>query len=236
MFVLHLDRFCNPSHCFGGHFRGIVLRIQNKNTKLRHWACASIIYAVESTICPRFAFFLSPKSVQIFLFVFQTHSSFCRENEIFQMKQKYHFLSQNLSNYVAQRAWTDFRFNVFTFLLFFHFETMLKPLLLGFQQTCIFAHPSKIRNTICEHNCANCFLHVLCVFFAVSFFVFWQEWNIEHKTAQGNQTTSCKQENHLVLFTKKRKQTAQTQNNATSLFRPQTNNTRNRKQEQNIKH
>ena len=48
-----------------------------------------------------------------------------------------------------------------------------------------------------------------------------------------NKTTRCKLEKHLVLLTKKGKQTTQTQNNATSLFRLQAANTK--KQNKNIK-
>ena len=64
----------------------------------------------------------------------------------------------------------------------------------------------------------------------------------QNKTKPGHTTTKKKQDHKmqtrkpLSLVCKKRKQTTQTQNNATSLFRLQTNNTRNKgTKTQNIK-
>ena len=80
-----------------------------------------------------------------------------------------------------------------------------------------FNPPQKSRNTICEHNCANCFL---CPFFFCTF-AFWvfgvsgflgsfclrgmkkQKFkNDKQKNKKGSKTTRRKQENHLVLLQK----------------------------------
>ena len=128
-------------------------------------------------ICPKFLFF------HVLVFLFQKYSSFCGESEIFQKQNKRKenkwlkitiFWVKNLSNYVAQHNWTDFRLNLgqifdSTILLIFCLFSFLKicsnPYSYSFSanNNIFVAHPQKIRNTICEHNCANWF-------FGVSFF------------------------------------------------------------------
>ena len=100
------------------------------------------IYAVESKICPKIAFFLSQTSVQLFLFFFFSILFFFQKNillsagriKFFKKKQdnKLPFLSQKyvqlccaayLDRFLTQ-PWPDFLFNLFhifgpSFLFFF---------------------------------------------------------------------------------------------------------------------
>ena len=88
------------------------------------------IYAVESKLGPKIAFFeskLGPSFLFFSFFVFQKSSSFCRENEILKKneqkkdKKKHHFLSQNLVQFccatyldqVLTQPWTKFWLNIF---------------------------------------------------------------------------------------------------------------------------
>ena len=207
--------------------------------------------------------FLSWKSVQMFLFMFQKYSPFCKENAILikkkkeNKKQKNTFCwAENLSNYVAQHNWTDFQLNLgqifsSTILLIFFLFSFLKRcsnpnFYSAFSKNNLFvAHPPKIRNTICEHDCANWFLSFsayfgfwgyCCVRFCWIFF--WKEWKTKNtKQPSMKQDHKMQTRKALSLVYKKRKQTTQPQNNATSLFRLQTDNTRNNKNNnKNIKH
>ena len=209
--------------------------------------------AVESKLCPKSASVwvkdLSKSSFCFPYLFFRNLLLSAGKMRFFKAKQKNDkntiFWVKNLSNYVAQHTWTDFWLNLgqifdstyFTFLaLFLLAQNMLKPL-----NSIFVAHPQK-GNTTCKHNCANWLLFVLffCMFVYWGFCCvrFWSffERNEKQKTKTGhkttkkrNKTTRCKQENHLLLLTKQRKETTQTHNNATSLFRLQTNNTRNKK-------
>ena len=98
------------------------------------------------------------------------------------------------------------------------------PIFIGLSAKITFLQPTpKIRNTICEHNCANWFF--VCPFFSA--FLVWggfavsgffglflkiKQWTQNNQNR--NNTTRCKPTSRLVLFIK-RKQTTQTQNNAT---------------------
>ena len=106
------------------------------------------IYAVESKLGPKIAFFWVKTWSKFFSFflVFQKSSSFCRENEILKkneqkkrQKKTPFFWVKTWSNFVAQHTWTKFWLNLgpsfdSTFLLifgyFYLFEKMPKPLFL----------------------------------------------------------------------------------------------------------
>ena len=151
------------------------------------------IYAVESKLGPKIAFFWVKtwSNFSLFFFVFQKYSSFCRENEIKKKKKRakkktkktHFFWVKSWSNFVAQHTWTTFWLNLglsfdSTFLLIFGyfdlFEKMLKPLFYSaFSQKVKFlSPPQKLNNTICEHNCANWFFFVR-FFFFFCIFAFW---------------------------------------------------------------
>ena len=96
-------------------------------------------------------------NVSYFFLLCFSKSSFCTENEIFEEKKKktkhYHFIVNNLSNYVAQHAWIDFWLNLgqifdSTFLAFLSPFSFFKNcwnhyLYRVFSKTCLFAHPEK---------------------------------------------------------------------------------------------
>ena len=101
------------------------------------------------------------------------------------------FWVKNLSDYVAQHAWTHCWLNLgqifdSTFFTCLAFSSFLKicwnPYYMGINKNSIFvAHPPKIRNTICEHNYANWLFVLFSAFlafwvFAVSGILGGNEW------------------------------------------------------------
>ena len=176
------------------------------------------IYIVESKVGRRFALFGQTLVQDFFSF------SFCFSQIFFFVQGEWDFQTKgrnwqcswvkNWSNYVAQHPWTSFWLLLgpvfdsgkLTFLgHFWWLQSMLKPQVL--QCFLIKMHflgpPQKIRNPICEHNCANwktnwgvflqfCFGGLLlCPVFAL----FWKEWKnkIQNKTTKTNKTTRCTQ-------------------------------------------
>ena len=121
--------------------------------------------------------FFESKKVQAFFFLsffaFQKSSSFRKENEKgewdFQKETKKTEITilwvTNWSNYDAQHAWTNFDSTLGRFLTrpFWHFLAVFG--LSKYAEATIFVvfsakmhclnPPQKLRNTICEHNCAN---------------------------------------------------------------------------------
>ena len=155
--------------------------------------------------------FLSQNKVQVFFFIsfsdFHKFSSFCKENEIHQRTKKkktknYDCLSQTLVQICC--------------------ATCLPPKKLG----TLFVNTTALTESF--------LIPFFCIFvlggFAVSVFGILgrNDDKQQFKTEQeGNKTTRCKQENHLILSQKKRKQTTQTQNDTNfALFKMETNNTR----------
>ena len=168
--------------------------------------------------CP----FLSWKSVQVFfVFVFlffkylllsAGRMSFFKNKKRIKGKKKTTFCVENPSNFVAQHNWTDSQRNLgrifnSTLLLIWAFFPFRKS-----AETTIFIvfsakkkkkliPPQKLRNAICEHNCANCFFSVFSAFlhfwvFAVSGFFGGSFFERNGKTKQRqiqNKTTQKKQ-------------------------------------------
>ena len=164
------------------------------------------IYIVESKSCPKLALFwvkMCPNVPFYSLFVFfKNRLLFAGGMRFFEKS-----CATYLDSFLTQ-PWPDYWLNLFhVFGPFFLSQRMLKPLFYRvFSKHNIFvAHPPKIRNTICEHNCANwnfflsfffcilVFLFLLCP----GFWSFWKEWKTKQKWTQNNQknkTTRCKPE------------------------------------------
>ena len=124
------------------------------------------IYAVVSKVCPGFPFFWV-KHLSIFpLFPF-----FFFKILLISVGSMRFFKKNNLKR--EDKELPFFWVNLFhIFGPFFPFSHMLKPhFLQGFQQKLhVCCPPQKIRNTICEHNCANwCFFVLFCCIFVVFF-------------------------------------------------------------------
>ena len=135
------------------------------------------LYVLESRIGPRFAILGQNWSeFQVFFvcllsflgFFFRVYYSFCRENGIKNNKMFKidHFHGSKIAQTLVQvccatcldqfstHAWTSFwHVNLDKFWSFLTFaETTIVSV---FSKVCMFKPTPKIRNTICEHNCAN---------------------------------------------------------------------------------
>ena len=149
-------------------------------------------------ICPKMSFFNCFCFWKIFFFL-QGEWSFPKNKR----KNKNIFWVENLSNFVAQHNWTDFQRNLgqifnSTILLIFGLFSFLKKcrnhyfIVFSAKNWKFISPPQKLKNTICEHNCANWFFFVrffsaflLFWVFAVSGFLggglFWEEWKKQKK-------------------------------------------------------
>ena len=192
----------------------------------KFWLYSIYIYiymrAVESKICPRFAF-LSQKSVQFLLFFlfFKDILLSAGKRDFFGRANKTKkpcLWVENLSNYVAQHTWTDFWLNLaqmfdstfFTCLAHFPFskyaETTVFIWFSAKMQFC--SPPRKIGNTMCEHSRANWILFVLffCIFAFLCFccvrflVVFGEEWKTKKTKFKTKQQR--RKDNHKMQTTK----------------------------------
>ena len=132
----------------------------------------------------------------------------------------------------------------FTFVRHFPFSKYAETTFLWcFQQKCLFSPPPKKLGTLFVNITAltdflvsflQCCLGFCCVWFFGSFLLKGvntppqTKKTLNTKQPKKKQDHKMQRENHLVLL-QKRKQTIQTQNNTTSLFRLQTRDTRNKK-------
>ena len=178
-----------------------------------YWRISPKIAFFESKICPKFPLIFLFCVSKVFFFL-QGEWDFSKKKQKKRRQKITIFWVENLSNYVAQHNWTDFRLNLgqifgSTILLifcFFPFSKKLKaqtPNFIGFsaQDNIFCSPPPKLRNTICEHNSANWFfcLSFFCIFvfwvFCCVWFLgglFWEEWKNKkrQKSKQNNKKES----------------------------------------------
>ena len=125
---------------------------------------------------------------------------------------------------VLSQPWAKFWLNLFDFWVFF-FPFFSLKICWNHYVYSVFSNnlhflspPPKIRNTICEHNCANFFYFgpffsafLLFWVFVVSVFwsFVWEEWKktkFKTQQQQRNENHKMKQQNHLVCFQKRTRQ------------------------------
>ena len=164
---MHVHMFCRVQ--IHGQER-IIARIWNVCLYMCIYICVCCRVENPSKNCP----FLSWKSVQQFPFFtvlfFKSLFFFCRENEIFKKyrkKRKKETIPLKIRPILLRNIIGQI-FNA-TLDVFFLIEKVPKPLFYSVfsQNEILKPTPKKLKNTICEHNCANWFF---CPFFCILFF------------------------------------------------------------------